>query len=193
MKNRWLLKIALLVFIGVGFVGITSAINMFSHARNSDNHEFAYAKRMADQHWYRAEFADASRYYKQLADADQTNGSAHFLYALSLNKVIDAELKLLKKNPDEQRFDQLKNSENLTRAIAGLEKSLKFTQFRTASQIRLSLLHGLKGDRDKSIEYALVAREGSRDLRKLRSIYATYGCLDVLHEVLSQPPTPESN
>ena len=126
MKNRWLLKIALLVFIGVGFVGITSAINMFSHARNDDNHEFAYAKRMADQHWYRAEFEDASRYYKQLADADQTNGSAHFLHALSLNKIIDAELKLLRKNPDEQKLEQLKNSVNVKLAIDGLENSIKF-------------------------------------------------------------------
>lgn len=188
MKNRLLLNLVLLIFIGLAFAGITSAINMMANTQIDDDHEFSYIKRKADQHWYQSEFEDAARYYKQLADADQTNSNGRFLYAYSLTKVIDRELNKLSANSTEQDVESCRNklASDIESSIEGFIQVTQFTQFRNLALVRLSLLYGFIGENEKSLEYAFAAYKGGHRMKDYMKLYRKYRCLDVFAELATK-------
>ena len=190
IKNNLLVKLLLLLFIGLGFVGITSVVNLFAISRDTQDHEFSYLRRTADEFWENENYESAADAYRKLAESDENNCMAHFQYARGL--ILALEQKLEKTHGDRGTLsvDEVlsSDSDRIDEAILALEDVLEFPQFRNIARLRLSILHGLKGDRDAAIESGLAAKNGGMNVDELARFYRLYHCLEIYSEIVQQQP-----
>ena len=195
MVKRWVLNILLLAFVGLVFLGTTSLVNVFVTSSEAQQHEYSHGRRLADELLEEEEYLRAAEVYRQLAEADDFNCLAHFKYARCLVYEIEDRLQDSEFKAEEKTYERLRNllTDDVQVAIQAFEEVLPFTQFRNIARIRLGLLYGFVGEREKAIEICELARSDGMRISNSLKIFQLYHCESVYSHLVpsEEPEEPE--
>lgn len=180
MPKRLLANLIAVTLIVGAFFGVTSIINLMAATDEVTEQEFSFLKRTGDHHWGEKNWAEAARYYKELAEKDDLNVGAHLAYAWNLSQQVSSDLR--KRDPNSQGKIVLSAETEavVKQAIEAYEETLSSTQFRNISRVQLGWLHGLLGEIEVAVPYLVSALEDGYLYRNLRTQF-------VNQDVLSDP------
>lgn len=160
MSNRFLANILVLLIFGLGFFGVTLAINWFDHSELRIDHEFSFERRTADKYVDENNWSAAARYYGQLAQIDPENAGACYSKAWCLAQLREQFLNQIRQqnrsaNPDQSIIDAAREEANraAVEAIAAYEQVLEFPQFRNEARFRLARMHSFAGDKKQALRH----------------------------------------
>lgn len=172
MSNRFISNILVLLLFGIGFFGVTFAINWFAYGDVAQDHEFSFERRTADKHLNDKNWEAAARYYKQLIQADPENGGATVSYAWCLAEprqkyITQIDRERRSNLPDQSVIDTAteKANEISAEAIAAYEQVLQFARFRNHARFQLARMHSLAGDKDAAVKYLVEALKNGYPMR----------------------------
>jgi thioredoxin-like negative regulator of GroEL len=166
MSNRFLANILVLLIFGLGFFGVTFAINWFAYSEELIDHEFSFERRTADKYVDEHNWTAAARYYGQLAQFDPENAGACVSKAWCLAQMREQFLSQIRQqmrsnSPDQSIIDNAKVEANLASidAIEAYEQVLEFPQFRNDARFRLALMNSFAGEKEKALRHLTDAIE----------------------------------
>ena len=175
MQNRFLSNLVVLTVFVTGFFGITYSINFFSYNEEQVEQEFSFERRAADQLIKEQNWEAAARYYKQLIAADPDNGGATIYYA---DCIAQRRMPYLREiynqrrsgSPDQKVIDDAIANVNeiAEEVIPAYEAALRFPRHRDSANFSLAMLHSMRGEKRKAVDYLLAALDNG--FRPRRSI-----------------------
>lgn len=181
MQNRFLSNLVVLAVFVTGFFGITYSINYFSYDEEQVEQEFSFERRAADQWAKDRNWEAAARYYKQLITADPENGGATIYYA---DCIAQRRIPYLREiydqrrsgSPDQQVIDEAlaKANEIAEEVIPAYEAALRFPRHRDAASFSLAMLHSMRGEKRKAVDYLLAALDNGFQPRRSISHYLQF-------------------